>query len=158
MLKLNLTGDAECRLTLVDTKFVTPSTPKDTPALPTVACATSALDVPVTEAARAFLGMAPRNPAKIGPPPAVFVDDTEGVRVVHRELRLRFCDDTGTRAANALLREFGLKRVKGRKDDESTHIVTVKSSNADVHGAELNGLSNALNACEEVQWCTPHFV
>lgn len=151
-------------LTLLDTKFVVPKA-LGLRRVAHVSCEDPSLDVHVTDAARHCLGMAPQPFAKRetggvqGPPPAVFTDDESGaIRVLHREIRLRFAAALSDRKRRALLKAHGLKRVGGLRDDDVHDIWTVKSKSADVHGAALLDVCTRLNEDDSVLWCTPNFV
>lgn len=161
-LKLEYKRHPPQSLTLLDAKFVVPKA-LGLSRIAHVSCEDPSLDVHVTDASRQFLGMAPqpfaRRGGDEGPPPAVFTDEESGaIRVVHREMRLRFEASFSDRKRRALLRDHQLKRVKGLRDDDAHAIWTVKSKLPQVHGAELFEVCSRLNEVDGVMWCTPHFV
>jgi subtilisin family serine protease len=119
--------------------------------------------VRVTLAARTFLGMGRSGGTGFvaatleGPPPAVFREQESGLlRMVYREIVVRFLAGTSKTRREAILKDKGLSlRTQNRLISDQ---VIVYDATGERSGAEIVDLANEIQAYEEVVFSTPNFV
>ncbi len=119
---------------------------------------------PVRRAAEAFLGMATPGLRSLAgdkpekePPPGVFREEATGlIRVVHKEVVIRFAPSTSLRKRNLILAKHGLKvRSENVYVDHQIVAYTHDPKKLGMHMVEV---ANDCATMDEVVFATPNFV
>jgi len=115
----------------------------------------------LNNATRAFFGFAragvAARAAAAEPPPGVFREKRSGLlRIVHREIVLRFRRDVPESKQRQILEKYDLK-VRSTNRFVSRQLVVLDEKGRRV-GPELLDISNSCMQLEEVEFATPNFV
>ena len=117
----------------------------------------------VSRASRRVFDLGKRNakgaaaPPPKGPPPVTFRDEASGaIRVVYREIVVRFAHDVAARRRSRILSELGF--VVRRRNRYERDQVVVYHPQRKYAGDELLEIANRWTALDEVVFATPNFV